>query len=239
MKTLFKRKRKQGKGFTIVEVMMSIMILGFSSITILAMSSMATKMSKQNEIRSTVQSIARSQIDRIIAVSQQNRVVVTNQAITLDADLQAQLPSTNLSATYSIRPVAGSKNLQSVEIVVKWRNQAGTSNSAMSTVTVGKTFSSVINADWTKDPWNPTPIDQLFYTPPPPPPPPPATSGSTGGTSTSGGSSGGSSSGSTSGGGGSSSSGGSSGGSSSSGSTTPPTPPPPTGFNLGGGNKWK
>lgn len=237
MKTLFKRKRKQGKGFTIVEVMMSIMILGFSSITILAMSSMATKMSKQNEIRSTVQSIARSQIDRIIAVSQQNRVVVTNQAITLDTDLRAQLPSTNLSATYSIRPVAGSKNLQSVEIVVRWQNQAGTSNSAMSTVTVGKTFSSVINADWTQDPWNPQPIDQLFYTPPPPPPPPPATSGSTGGTSTSGGSTGGSTSGGDS--GGSSTTGGSTGGTTTTGSTTPPSPPPPTGFNLGGGNKWK
>jgi prepilin-type N-terminal cleavage/methylation domain-containing protein len=220
MKPIQPTTSRSQKGFTLIESMLAISVLGLGSITIVGMSVMTTKIARQNEVRSTVQSIARSQIDRLISVSLQNRGLVLNRPINIDEDLRQQLPSTNLLATYSINRIGTSANLQSMEITIKWQNQAGEGAAAMSSVSVGKTFTSVVNCAWTKDPWNPIPIDQLFYSPPPPPPPAPPAPPKPTPTPT----------------------------------PTPapapapapvptppptPAPPPPTGFNLGGGNKWK
>jgi prepilin-type N-terminal cleavage/methylation domain-containing protein len=216
MKPIRPTIRRSQQGFSLIEVMLAISILGISSVTIVGMSVVTTKVARQNEIRSTVQSIARSQIDRLISVSLQNRGLVLNRQIDIDEDLRQQLPLTDLVATYSINRVGTSKNLQSIEITIKWHNQAATGDDAMSRVSVAKTFTSIVNCAWTKDPWNPIPLDQLFYSPPPPAPPappspppvpkpvpanpPPVVTPPV---------------------------------------STPPPPPPPTGFNLGGGNKWK
>ena len=219
MKPIQTQKSRSQRGFTLIEAMAAISILGIGSVTVVGMSVMTTKVARQNEIRSTVQSIARSQIDRLIAVSLQNRGLVLNRPITIDEDLRQQLPATDLHATYTINRVGTSVNLQSIEITIRWQNQTGATGSKMSSVSVGKTFTSIVNCAWTKDPWNPIPLDQLFYAPPPPPPPappkptptptptpapkpapapPPAPT-----------------------------------------PPPPPPPPPPSGFNLGGGNNWK
>ena len=140
MKPIHPHKGRSQHGFTLIEVMAAISILGLGSVTVVGMSVMTTKIARQNEIRSTVQSIARSQIDRLIAVSIQNRGLVLNRPIAIDEDLQQQLPATDLSATYSINRVGTSLNLQSIEITIRWQNQAGATGSRMSSVSVAKTL---------------------------------------------------------------------------------------------------
>jgi prepilin-type N-terminal cleavage/methylation domain-containing protein len=245
---LLKRKRAK-RGFTLMEAMVSILILGISTISVLGMSAYSAKVEKQSEARTAALNIARTQIDALMSVSQSNRQPVTDQTITIPDDLLDSMPTDDVSAKYSITPIAGTKNLQSISVTIRWRNTAA--SGPVSSITANKIVTTSLDMNGlVTDSWNNPTFDQLFYTPPPPPPLP-STSGSSTGTS---GSSGSSSSSTT--GGGSSSSDGSStstsgGGGSTGGTTsTPPSTtgggsggstgaPTYTGFVPGGGSKWK
>jgi prepilin-type N-terminal cleavage/methylation domain-containing protein len=226
-----KIKRVQ-KGFTLMEILVSLAILAMSTISILGMSAYSAKIEKQSEVRSAALFIARTQIDNLLSISQSNRAVVSDEDLPIPADLLASMPGDDVSAKYSILPVAGSKNLQTLSVTVQWRNTAG--HGPMSQITATKIVSTVQDmSEVSTDGWNNPPIDQLFYTPPPPPPPTSTSGGTTGGTSssTTGGSTGSSTT--TTGGG----SGGTTG--SSTGGGTTGGPPAYTGYIPKGGNKWK
>ena len=246
MKFGFKGMKRRLKGFSMLEIVVSLGILTMSTLSILGLCIYSAKLGKQSEARATALSIARSQIDQIISISQSNRTLVTDQPITISSDLRSQLPNASLTATYSIKAVPGSSNLQQIEVTIKWRNATGSDvNSPFTSVSATKTISSTTNMTYNGYDGTTQPIDTLFYTPPPPP----TTTGSTGsGTTTS--STDGSSTGST-----TSSTDGSSDGlttgsttgstdGSTTGSSTGTTgsvyvPPSPTGFVLGSGTKWK
>ena len=244
--------KRRLKGFSMLEIVVSLGILTMSTLSILGLCIYSAKLGKQSEARATALSIARSQIDQIISVSQSNRTLVTDQPITISSDLRSQLPNASLTATYSIKAVPGSSNLQQIEVTIKWRNATGSDvNSPFTSVSATKTISSTTNMTYNGYDGTTQPIDTLFYTPPPPP----TTTGSTGGSSGSSGSTDGST-GSTDGSTGSTDgstdgSTGSTDGSttgSSDGSTTGTSggttgsvyvPPSPSGFVLGSGTKWK
>lgn len=246
---------KRSRGLTLLEVMVSLSMLILSTLSILSLCIYSAKLGKQSEARATALSIARSQIDQILAVSQSNRTPVSNEEIDIPSDLKSQMPGKDLKASYSIKQISGSSNLQVVEVTVKWRNATGNLEAPFTTVSASKTISSTEDMSWNKyDGWTPHNDDDFFYTPPPPKPPTTSTTGGTTGSSstsssTTGSSSstsstttGSSTSSSTT---GSSSSGSSTGSSSTGSSTTSSTTgsstgsAPVSGFTPGSGSKWK
>ncbi len=248
MKFRCKEYCKRRRGFTMLEVVVSLSILTMSTLSILGLCIYSAKLGKQSEARATALSIARSQIDQLTSVSQSNRTLISDQPITIPADLRSQMPGANLSATYSIKAVPGSSNLQQIEVTVKWRNAtAGDLNSPFTSVSAMKTISSTTNMTYNSyNGLTPHTSDEFFYTPPPPPPPPTTTTGGTTTSSTTTGSTSSSTDGTT----GSSSTGSTAGSTtgstdgSTTGSTTGTTasvyvPPTPTGFMPGSGTKWK
>jgi Tfp pilus assembly protein PilV len=238
------------KGFSLLEVVISLGILTLSTLSILGLCIYSAKLGKQSEARSTALSIARSQIDRILSVSQSNRKIITDEPITLPADLKSQMPGADLSASYSIRSVTGTANLQQIEVTVKWRNATGGGGAPFTSVSAIKSISSTINLSY--NPYNgttPHDTETYFYTPPPPPTTTGSTSttGTTSTTSTTGSTTDSSTTGSTTGStaGDPSTTGSTSSTSSTTGSTSSSTgstggaPPPVGGFKPGGGSKWK
>jgi len=226
-----------------LEVVVSLGILTMSTLSILGLCIYSAKLGKQSEARATALSIARSQIDQLTSVSQSNRTLISDHPITIPADLRSQMPGASLSATYSIKAVPGSSNLQQIEVTVKWRNAtAGDVSSPFSTVSAMKTISSTTNMTYNSyNGLTPHTSDEFFYTPPPPPPPPTTT---TGGTTTSGSTTGSTTSSTTGTTGSTTSSTTGSTDGSTTGSTTGTTgsvyvPPTPTGFMPGSGTKWK
>jgi prepilin-type N-terminal cleavage/methylation domain-containing protein len=242
-------KKRVTKGFTLMETMISLMILAVSTLSVLGISAYSAKVEKQSEARTAALNIARTQIDALLSVSQSNRTAVTHQDINVPADLLALMPSEDVTAKYSIIPVPGTKNLQTISVTVNWRNTTG--SGPLSSITASRVVSTSLDLSWlSTDGWNNPTYDQLFYTPPPPPPPPTTSGGSTGGSTGTSGTSGstsasttGSSSSTTTTGGGTagSSSTGSSASTGSSGGTSGGTSSGPiyTGFVIGGGSKWK
>lgn len=224
-----KQQNSKLNAFTLLEVMISLLILVCSTLAVFALSTFSAKVNRQSEARAAALNIARTKIDQILSVTQSNRHSVMNEPVDISTELRAQMPGSEVSAVYSLKPVAGSKNLQTLEVVVSWRNAASESSSGpMTTVSASKVVSASANMNGlVTDGWNPPDIDQLFYTPPPPPPPPTTTGSTTGSTTGTSSTTGSTSSGSTNG--------------SNNGSTTgpPPPPPPPSGFTPGNGTKWK
>jgi len=180
----------RARAFTLVEILvaMSLMLLGILSVS--AITSYSANVARQAETRSLALMIGRQTMEQVVSVSQGNRRSVTDEPIEISADLLAQFSgkskATNVEATYSIRPVSGSKNLQNILVNIRWVNATSVNKDLkQSSISLIQTVSSVQNMETTPyDGWNPRGIDQYFYTPPPPPPPaPPKTN--TGGSSSS------------------------------------------------------
>ena len=194
--------RLRKRGFTLIEILvaMSLILLGILSVG--AVTSYSANVARQAESRSLALMIGRQAMEQVVSVSQGNRRSVTDEPIEIPADLRVQFSGksngSNLEATYSIRPVSGSKNLQNILVTIRWVNATSVNKDLkQSSISLIRTVSSTENMEWTPyDGWNPRGIDQYFYTPPPPPPAPSrpttGTSGSTttrpGGTTTTGGS---------------------------------------------------
>ncbi len=187
-----KQRRRHSNGFTLVEIIvaMSLILLGILSVG--AVTSYSANVARQAEARSLALMIGRQAMEQIVSISQGNRRSVTDEAIEIPADLKAQFSgksnATNMEALYSIRPVAGSKNLQNILVTVRWVNAASINKDAkQSSIFLIRTVTSVENMETTAfDGWNPRGIDQYFYTPPPPAPPkPPTSNNNSGGSNTS------------------------------------------------------
>lgn len=158
--------------------MASLAILTMSTLAVLSLTAMSAKVQRQAEASSAALNIARTQIEQLTSVSQSNRSPVTNESLPIPADLGTMMPegATNVSASYSIKSVSGTKNLQELTVRVSWKNATvGSNGSAWSSVSVSKLVVSFPNMDGVStDGWTAKTTDQLFYSPPPSPPPSPS-----------------------------------------------------------------
>lgn len=226
-----RRSKHLRRGITMFEFILGLFLLVLCLLAIFSGSVMAAKVALDTQARTVATSIARRQMEAVIANSQGNRMLVTNEPFEIPGELLLQFPGaissdTTVNGTYSVESIPDNKNLERISVRVSWIRPSSFGQAKTTSLSLTKVVCSIQNMNNTsyngQDPVDPT---TYFYTPPPPPPPAPLPppGGSTGGTG------GGSSSSSSSGGGGSSSSGGGGGGSTSTDGST-------TGGTTGGGS---
>lgn len=228
--------RRNTCGFTLLETIISLLIVTAFALTITSVNATTNKVARQAELRSIMANAMMREMDSIVAVSQANRTVVTDQAFSLPAEVLAQFPSEVCpTGSYSIAPVAGLPNESMVTVTISWNNIAA-NTSATSSMSMSRIITSYQDLTWTYNGTAPIDPTIIFYTPPPPV----STTGSQTGTGTGGS---GTTTGTTDGSGsttGSTGTGTATGGSAGGGTTggTGSTTPPSCFYGAGYGNKW-
>ncbi len=164
------------RGFSLLEILVGLFLLVTSLMSVLALSTAATKMSMQASARAVASQIARHKLDEVSIMSQSNRNLGTDMSFEIPDDAKMMFPggvsTSRIVGVYSVSRVDGSPFLQKIDVTVRWRNMSGTmGRNPMSSVTLSRIVAAPgSNIGISLDPDDPT--TELFYTPPPPPPPP-------------------------------------------------------------------
>jgi type II secretory pathway pseudopilin PulG len=164
--------RKLIAGLTLVESLVALFCLAILSTSVIGVTGMSSKVSRQNEARAAALSIATRQLESLAVGSIENRRLVDSQEFTVPAAVlnQYKLGSTEvgLRGIYSVETVPNS-SLQRITVRVRWSNFASSGTSERSEVVVSKMVTrpqvSTVSTGGSNN--------DYFYTPPPPEPPSP------------------------------------------------------------------
>lgn len=164
--------RKLIAGLTLVESLVALFCLAILSTSVIGVTGMSSKVSRQNEARAAALSIATRQLESLAVGSIENRRLVDSQEFTVPAAVlnQYKLGSTEvgLRGIYSVETVPNS-SLQRITVRVRWSNFARSGTSERSEVVVSKMVTrpqvSTVSTGGSNN--------DYFYTPPPPEPPSP------------------------------------------------------------------
>ncbi len=171
------RGRTRGRrGFSMLEILVGLFLLVTSLMSVLALSTAATKMSMQASARAVASQIARHKLDEVSIMSQSNRNLGTDMTFEIPDDAKMMFPggvsTSRIVGVYSVSKIDGSPFLQKIDVTVRWRNMSGSlGRNPMSSVTLSRIVAAPgSNVGTNVDPDDPT--TELWHTPPPPPPPP-------------------------------------------------------------------
>lgn len=118
------------KGMTLVEVVGGIFLLVGIVATILGLTTVSMKLSRQSEATNIATWVAKQEIQKLKSDSAFTRPEATDVAFDIPNTISDQFPGATglrLSGTYSIKNVAGSNTLQCITVKVNWKNAAGSS----------------------------------------------------------------------------------------------------------------
>lgn len=223
-----------------LEVVVSMFVLSTFTLTILSTNTLSTKVLRQSEARTVLLNAMNKEMDTILATSQPNRKLVTNQPFTFPSEVTSLFPAGSaLSGRYTLEAVPGTKNQMKLTVWANWRNFASNGSGQSSVVAVTRIVTSYRDVTWGYNGIDPIDPGVLFYTPPPPNPTTGGTGGSSGGGTTGGDTGGTSTTGADAGAGGTT--GGTTGGTSDTGGGTTGGGGGSTGevfYGVGYGNKW-
>lgn len=164
--------RKFNAGLTLVESLIALFCLAILSTSVIGVTGISSKVSRQNEARAAALSVATRQLESLAVGSIENRRIVASQAFNVPTTVlnQYKLGSNGvgLRGIYSVETVPNS-TLQRITVRVRWSNFVGSGTSERSEVVVSKLVTrpqvSTVSTGGSNN--------DYFYTPPPPPPPAP------------------------------------------------------------------
>jgi hypothetical protein len=171
-------KRTQTFGLTLIEAVIAIFCLAILSTALNNVTTMSSKVGRQNEARAAALGIATKQLEKLAIGSMSNRALVNDVEFALPASIQNQYKlgssGIGLRGIYSVQRIPNS-SLHRITVRVRWANFATSSTNERSEVVVSKL---ITRANVTLVSTGGTTND-YFYAPPPPAPPrptpPPAT----------------------------------------------------------------
>lgn len=105
-----------------LEVMVGLFIFAFAAMGALASLLYSHRVQKQNEVRSVAVSLARQQLESLLAKSPQNRPAVTDRAFAISDEMKSQFPNgaegIDLNGRYTVTDVG---QIQQVSVQIRWR----------------------------------------------------------------------------------------------------------------------
>jgi len=124
------RRRRQKHGFTLLEVAVSIYLLGMGFLVTMSTLLLSQSFTRQGVARAAAYGIARQQMEQVVAQSAGSLALVNNRAFTIPAQVVNSFPAgangIDIQGTYSISTANASGSLKKVEVHVRWRNAAST-----------------------------------------------------------------------------------------------------------------
>ncbi len=124
------RIKNRIRGLTLVETMISTVLVLVGILLGTALYSASSLMNRQAAARSVAYAAARQQLEILRAQDQSNRLTVSDQAFPIPQRVLQNFPGgskgVKMEGRYSVAPVSGSTTRQQVIVTISWRNASNT-----------------------------------------------------------------------------------------------------------------
>jgi type II secretory pathway pseudopilin PulG len=117
--------RGKRKGISALEMIVGVFILAFAALSTVSALLMGHRMQRQSEVKSVALSLARQQLETLLAKSPSNRPPVTSRGFNIPPSVLAQFPSgtqgIEFSGNYTVTEDTVNST-QQIAVKVRWRN---------------------------------------------------------------------------------------------------------------------